>query len=787
MKHEAGDAYFAYEAGALTLGTRRVEKVVRLSGDGRLAMARLRDAHTGVDYAQCAAQPSDEFQIEFNGRLLAGSTPGWRAGAVTGAEGAQGELEVVLPLSRDGLAVERHYVLYPETGVIQEWTVYENTSGQDAVIGRPSLFIQRVGHRDRADEDFAYMTGGGNFTGSNQFKFLPIRDGCHKEFDSNGAPEIAEADGHFADKRHQRYMGAGIWHEFFAIRNRAKGCGLFVMFDYQGWWKGQFMSRDGNTSLTGWCELIDHPLKAGERLRVAPMIVGAFQGDWDDMGNAITDYIYRYKWDYTLDKYFARSTIFIWRSAPLRDKVFMMIEAARQVGFERIHVDDFWFDAKGNYNGVFGDDWKHINDYIGKHGMFFRLWMPPWHADRLSQVWLDHPDWMIDFHGNWYNWTIDLSREEAYQWILDMLIQKQKEFGTYELRVDGDPCNLVNDGSFDIEYAGDWNRTFKQSENFYRLCRAFREACPDAGMDGCSSGGHTMSIEASRYVEEQQITDGQCYHYGGYWTTMILPIDKHQGMPISGGGRRRPWTGDPFDPAGWQLFSAPGASMQNPPQAVEPEMVEDYRKLMETYRWLRQAGVYGRWIKVYRPTVEHGDPTFILQRMTKDNLRGVVMISSNPLNPILGRSAVIYPKGLLPDERYLVQGQFEEGFAQASKSGGEWMREGIRLSKVVPGQTLYINLPERPGQGYDDEPPTAPGAPIKRAANWIGRDGVEIEWGASADNVMVSYYEIEKNGKRHSVVSIGTYLFDAGASIADEYRVRAVDGDGNCSDWVDAR
>lgn len=46
---------------------------------------------------------------------------------------------------------------------------------------------------------------------------------------------------------------------------------------------------------------------------------------------------------------------------------------------------------------------------------------------------------MLDFHGNWYNWTIDMSREDAYQWILNMLCEKQTEFGDYELRVDGEP------------------------------------------------------------------------------------------------------------------------------------------------------------------------------------------------------------------------------------------------------------------------------------------------------------------------------------------------------------
>lgn len=155
-----------------------------------------------------------------------------------------------------------------------------------------------------------------------------------------------------------------------------------------------------------------------------------------------------------------------------------MIEAARYIGYERLWVDDFWFDAKGNWNGIFGDDWREINAYLRRQGMLFRLWMPPWHADRLSKVWVEHPEWMLDFHGNWYNWTIDMSQEDAYQWVLNMLCEKQKEFGTYDLRVDGDPCNLKNNRSFMTQGEGGWNCTLKQSEQFYRLYREFKERNP---------------------------------------------------------------------------------------------------------------------------------------------------------------------------------------------------------------------------------------------------------------------------------------------------------------------
>jgi hypothetical protein len=374
-----------------------------------------------------------------------------------------------------------------------------------------------------------------------------------------------------------------------------------------------------------------------------------------------------------------------------------------------------------------------------------------------------------------------MSQEAAYQWILNMLCEKQKKFGTYDLRVDGDPCNVKSSGSFENVDTGDWNGTFLQSQNFYRLYREFKDRNPEAGLDGCSSGGHTLTIEAVRYTDQQQITDGECKHLGGYWTTLLMPIDKHQGMPIA--GERSSWK--QYTTQGRQLFSAPAFLSQNPEQGFTMEALEGIRKDNELFYWLRMQGIYGRWVKVYRPTLEYGDPTFIMQRMTWDNRKGIVMISCDNLNPIIGKSALIFPKGLLPDEEYTIEA-LEGGMGTQTKLGAEWMKSGIQLETVKFGENLLLNLPGRPGQGSDTVPPTAPSAALKAVEQWLGHAGVGVSWGTSLDNIMVSYYEVIKNGVPLTKISIGTYLFDDGGRIEDEYQIRAVDGDGNVSEFVKA-
>ncbi len=773
------DAYSKRQGNLILLGTEKIAMTLELTSDGGYYLKSLVHTATGMDYVQPGPVRPDEFAVTVNGEEIRGSSGGFSLEGLTTAELSQGELETIVTLQRKDLHVERHYICYPGLAVIQSWTVFTNKAGHSVTISRPSLFVMRLLASVKRPLSFSYMTGGGNFTGSQIFKTVPAAEGFVREFDSMGEPEIIEVDGHKGNSWHPRMNGCAVWNEFFALSEPDSGEGMFLTFDYQGWWKATMSRCDGNPALCGHCELIDEPLFAGESIRIAPMTVGFYAGDMDDMGNAINEYVYRYKWDYTRKRYFNRTTLTIWRAAPLTEKVFRMVQVARYVGLESIWVDDFWFDAKGNWNGIFGDNWREINRYIAKGDMTFRLWMPPWHADRLSDVWLQHPDWMLDFHGNWYNWTIDMSREEAYQWILNMLCEKQKEFGTYYLRVDGDPCNLKNNRSFNTDNVGDWNCTLKQSENFYRLYREFKDRNPEAGLNGCSSGGHTLGIESSRYTDQQQITDGLCYHMGGYHTTLILPIDKHQGLQMS--GVRSDWLN--HSPASLNLFSAPALGMQDPEILVPDNVLEGVRKDLELFYFLRLQGIYGRWIKVFRPMLEHSDPTFVLQRMTWNLEKGLVMISVDPLNPLLGKSDRLFIKGLDPDRKYLIESRLGS-VETAEKTGAEWMAEGVWMRNVRAGEVLFINLPDRPGTGSIAEAPDAPCGFAVETCKWLGHSGVGVSWMPPENHRMISYYEIARDGVPLTKVAHGSYFFDDGADGSGCYSIRSVDFDGQTSEWI---
>ena len=250
-------------------------------------------------------------------------------------------------------------------------------------------------------------------------------------------------------------------------------------------------------------------------------------------------------------------------------------------------------------------------------------------------------------------------------------------------------------------------------------------------------------------------------------------------MPIA--GVHSDW--QHHDEASLNLFSAPCAGMQDPEIPVPDDVMEGYRKDMELFRFLRMQGVYGRWIKVFRPTLEHGDPTFVLQRMTWDLEKGLVMISADPLNPLLGKTDRLFIKGLDPEKKYLIESRLGS-VETAEKSGAEWMAEGIPMHDVRAGEVLFVNLPDRPGSGSIQEKPAAPSDVKTEVCEWLGHRGVGVSWTAPENDRMISYYELTRDGTPLTRISQGAYFFDDGADGSGDYAVRSVDFDGQTSDWI---
>lgn len=741
----SSDVFVDYDAATTswTIGTSAISKTISLT-EGSLRMTSLVSSAGMTDFVD-GASDSQEFLFTWNGTVLGGGSGGWGLQAQSSQNMPDGSVRLDLVLVRSGLSVTRTYTVYPETGVITERTTINNLSSSGASLTNPAFFTQSLLGGAVAGTTLSYMTGGGNFTGSGILKEVPLTTSYSRAFDSHDQPEIIEVDGHTTPGLGSYSNGTSIYDTFFAFENVATEDRLWFTFDYNGHWVSQIVAQSSGVNAVVQSYTPSLSIPANSSIELPLVTLGVARGDIDDLGNAIGDYTYRYLWDYT--RSIVPSGGWQWRAAPQLPNAFASANYTRYIGAGLVHIDDNWYDRKGDWNpALAGDDIAGLSSYVRKSGIQLKMWMPFWHIDRGSEVLDAHPDWLVTgSSATFYGLHLDLANSGAAAWAKAKADSVQAAWGGYRWRYDGMPS---------WPSGGDESTMLLQSKAFLELLQSVKDGNSTATIDGCASGGETLLMGAIRFVDSQQTTDGNAHHFSGYYQSLKLPIDK-----ISHTFSSEPSTATNFSQV----------------RGYADEIAENTRKYIALQRWLADQGIVGRWVKVYRPPVVGGDHTYVLQRSSGDQTKSYLTFSH--YTPYFGSAVTIHPKGLLPGHNYALRMWKTPAFAQ-TKTGAQWMADGVPISSLKEGEILLFNLADYPGSGEQTTAPAAPQTATKSLAEYLGSSGTEINWTMPSVSSWVSYVEIVKNGEVIDKVSRGTFWFGAGHSSDATYIVRAVSGDG---------
>ncbi len=179
---QASDGYIERKENSWVMGTGLVEKTVVLE-NGRFFLKSFVDKTTG---AELIGADSGEFYITLTGqeKPLTGLSGGWQLIDSQTSQLKQGEQQLSVTLSRDDLQVTKNYVVFPLTSVIREWVVYKNVGKEPLAIANPGFLNFSLDMGDWADQDFHWMTGGGNVYGSWLLYTEHLKSGEPRKFDS---------------------------------------------------------------------------------------------------------------------------------------------------------------------------------------------------------------------------------------------------------------------------------------------------------------------------------------------------------------------------------------------------------------------------------------------------------------------------------------------------------------------------------------------------------------------------------------------------------------------------
>lgn len=531
------------------------------------------------------------------------------------------------------------------------------------------------------------------------------------------------------------------WTAF--MRSGSSEDGWFLALEYIGNWElTADREASGPLNVTAQVPDLDKvELAPGQMLELPSVTICAFAGGLSDMTERSYDWQYQYMWDYTSIDYFAKPKY----AVP-------------------------WFHCVQNVQEQFGERLAYLDmqtDLARSMGME-GLWD--------DAGWALFPGWPQDTYGNVFSMgyeSPDFSQTVRYlgksgmhwtAWFVgqpsEVLDNKVGTWGNFEWRTDG---VAVPDLAVERSFRGKVSR--------------FLDNNPRCSFHTCNGGSqyaHTFGIQRlanTNYLSDIILDDNP--DVSNYYFSCIEPPDRWLDITecwnLKGGYNRERARGHLTLCAWWGL-SAPG------------EAEELVRRDVEIYHYLLREGVAGRWSYAFHPRIEGDKEHYYFQRTSRDRTKACIILRHKAPGEV-----TIHPIELLPDHSYVVG--FDSTQETTVRTGADLMTKGVVIRDQVPGELIYLGLPDRPRGGSDKTAPTAPGSAFTRFETNIGHSGVGVYWSAGSDDNWLSYYEISRDGQVIGKAATGTYYFDhaSGWDPGARYAVRTVDGDGNTSAWTEAK
>ncbi|ANZ60296.1 alpha-galactosidase [Secundilactobacillus paracollinoides] len=368
------------------------------------------------------------------------------------------------------------------------------------------------------------------------------------------------------------------------------------------------------------------------------------------------------------------------------DKLRTIVDQAQQLGIEMFVLDDGWFGHRNNDRSSLGD-WvvnkakfpnglAHFVDQVHAKQMKFGLWLEPEMISEDSQLYAQHPDWLIAAPGRLKTpsrnqHVLDMSRQDVVDYLVKMVsdvIQTTKlDYIKWDMN-----RNITDLYGAQLPKSRQLEMGHRYILGVYQLYERLTKAFPNVLFESCAGGGGRYDLGMMYYAPQAWVSDdtdaverlkiqfGTSY---GYSQSMM---GAHvSAVPNDQTGRQTPFKtrGDVafFGDLGYEL---------------------DVTKLTEADK--RQITAQVARYKHYRPLLQFGTFYRIDSPFEGDgNVTSWAVVSADQQTAIAGWYQVLHHpngpyqrlkfRGLLPEQQYVVNQSSEHFY------GDELMRAGIIL------------------------------------------------------------------------------------------------------------
>jgi len=232
------------------------------------------------------------------------------------------------------------------------------------------------------------------------------------------------------------------------------------------------------------------------------------------------------------------------------ERLTAIADRAARIGVERFVLDDGWFLGRRDDSLGLGD-WRvdpavwpegltPLVEHVHGLGMQFGLWFEPEMVNPDSDLFREHPDWVLSAGDRMpllqrHQLVLDLSRTEVREHVFEQVSAVLSSYPIDAVKWDHNR-DLLEAGSAAVAGAPVVHR---QTAGFYALLDGLREAHPGIHWESCASGGGRVDLgvlERVQRVWASDMTDAIARQQIQRWTTQLVApeyVGAHVSSPTS--------------------------------------------------------------------------------------------------------------------------------------------------------------------------------------------------------------------------------------------------------------
>ncbi|MBM7604337.1 alpha-galactosidase [Metabacillus crassostreae] len=373
------------------------------------------------------------------------------------------------------------------------------------------------------------------------------------------------------------------------------------------------------------------------------------------------------------------------------EKLVNIAKSAKELGIELFVLDDGWFGTRNDDTSSLGDWFENkaklpnglesLSDKIDLLNMKFGLWFEPEMINPISQLYNDHPDWVVGRQGEHLTLgrnqlVLDFSRHEVVDFIYEKMAGIIKKTKLSYIKWD---MNRNITDAFSQALSQDQQGEFfhRYILGVYSLYEKLTEEFPDVLFESCAGGGGRFDPGMFYYAPQawtSDDTDAVERLKIQYGTSLVYPIYS-MGSHVSAVPSHQTLRNTPIETrANTAYFGTFGYELN--PLELSDEERSVIKKQVQFYKKHRKLIRDGDFIRLKSPFENNETAWMITSKDKKEALVGwyKVLADANPK-----KEQVLLLKGLEKNLLYEINGEKESFY------GDELMYRGLPLPTEFNG------------------------------------------------------------------------------------------------------